>query len=268
MSPTLILDCDGVLADTERDGHLVAFNAAFTEAGIASRWDEPTYARLLGIGGGKERLRALFSPANLAADPALPRSAGEQDELVRHLHSRKTQFFIDLAGSGRLPGRPGVRRVVSEALARRWAVAVASTSSERSVRAVLEAAVGADDAARFAGVFAGDVVARKKPAPDIYLLACARLGVDPREVAVVEDSGLGAEAAAAAGLAHLVTVSSFTRADSFPTAAAVVTCLGDEDEPGAVLGARMEPPPGSPVTLDDLARVAAMTGPSPNVTVR
>jgi beta-phosphoglucomutase-like phosphatase (HAD superfamily) len=53
MSRALILDCDGVLADTERDGHLVAFNQTFEELGFPFRWSEEEYADLLKIGGGK-----------------------------------------------------------------------------------------------------------------------------------------------------------------------------------------------------------------------
>ena len=61
-----------------------------------------------------------------------------------------------------MPARPGVARIVDEALAAGWTLAVASTSAEQSVRAVLEHAVGREQAARFS-VFAGDVVARRSP---------------------------------------------------------------------------------------------------------
>jgi len=255
---TLILDCDGVLADTERDGHLVAFNAAFAEAGLATRWSEAEYGRLLRVGGGKERLRALFSAQALVADPALPLSRDKQDALIRELHARKTELFVSLCQEGRLPGRPGIARVVNAALDADWQVAVASTSAEQSVRAVLESVVGPGQAARFAGVFAGDVVARKKPAPDIYLLACERLSTGPGDAVVVEDSGVGAAAASRAGLGHLVTVSSFTANDEFPDAAAVVSSLGEADSPLRVVSSRVAPPPSVMVGLDDLRRAASV----------
>ena len=76
-----------------------------------------------------------------------------------------------MVAAGKLPGAPRRgARIVGEALEDGWTLAVASTSSEASVRAVLEHVVGADRAARFE-VLAGDVVPAKKPAPDIYVLA-------------------------------------------------------------------------------------------------
>ena len=161
--PALIFDCDGVLADTELDGHLPAFNAAFAEFGLPIRWDSATYAEKLKIGGGKERI---------ASD--LP----GKDDLIRQLHARKTQLFTARVDAGLLPGRPGVRRLVEAVLTLGWTVAVASTSAEASVRAVLAHAVG-DDLASRCSVFAGDIVAAKKPAPDIYLLVLADLGLEP-----------------------------------------------------------------------------------------
>ena len=54
----ILFDCDGVLADTERDGHRISFNIAFDENGIKESWDEQRYGKLLEVGGGKERMTA------------------------------------------------------------------------------------------------------------------------------------------------------------------------------------------------------------------
>ena len=220
--PALIFDCDGVLADTERDGHLPAFNAAFAELDLPIRWDEATYAEKLKIGGGKERI---------ASD--LP----GQDDLIKRLHARKTELFTQRVAEGLLPGRPGIARIIGAVRELGWTVAVASTSAEASVRAVLAHAVG-DDLASQAHVFAGDIVAAKKPAPDIYLKVLQDLGLDPAECLVVEDSGIGVAAARAAGLTTIVTVSSFTAGDDFSGAALVVDHLGD---PGVPLTVRSAP---------------------------
>lgn len=233
MSPGLLLDCDGVLADTERDGHLPAFNATFEEFGLPVRWSQEEYGRLLAIGGGKERLRTLLD-TDLVTRAGLPTDEDEQRDLVARWHRAKTARYTDLVRSGALPGRPGIARLVADADAAGWRLAVASTSAEESVRAVLEHAVGPELAARFA-VFAGDVVPRKKPAPDIYLLALRETGLDPREVVVVEDSANGLRAALAAGLTTVVTVSSYTRDEDFTGAALVVGSLGDPDDPATVL---------------------------------
>ncbi|MEZ0294709.1 MAG: HAD-IA family hydrolase [Solirubrobacteraceae bacterium] len=237
--PALIFDCDGVLADTERDGHRPAFNQAFAEAGLGVVWDEAEYGRRLRIGGGKERIASLFPDADARRDQILD------------LHKRKTAIYKDIVRSGRLPGRPGIARIVNEALAAGWTLAVASTSAEESVRAVLQHVVGADVAANFA-VFAGDVVPAKKPDPGIYLLALSELGVDAGDAIVVEDSRNGLLAAVGAGLRCVVTVSSYTTDEDMSEAALVVTSLGDPGEPACVLANRSAARPGAEVRIADL----------------
>lgn len=246
----LLFDCDGVLADTERFGHLPAFNQLFREVGLPVAWSEADYAVKLGISGGKERLATLFTP-ELVAAAGLPADAAGQRALVAGWHRRKTEIFTGLVAAGRLPARPGVRRIAAEAAARGVRLAVASTSAERSVRAVLESAVGGDLAARFE-VLAGDVVPRKKPSPDVYLLALERLGVRPEATLVVEDSRIGVLAARAAGLEVIVTLSAFTRDEDTSGARLVLSDLGEPDAPMRVVANRSRARPGGHVVLSDL----------------
>ena len=248
--PALIFDCDGVLADTERDGHRPAFNQTFAEAGLPVQWSEEDYADKLRIGGGKERMASLLTDEFVAAN-GLPADAEGQKELLAGWHRRKTEIYKEMVRAGRLPGRPGIARIVDEALQAGWSLAVASTSAEESVRAVLEHVVGAD-AAAFFSVFAGDVVAAKKPDPAIYLLALERMGVDADEALVVEDSRNGLLAAVGAGLRCVVTVSGYTADEDMSEAVLVVTSLGDPGEPARVLANRSAARPGSQVTLADL----------------
>ena len=248
--PALIFDCDGVLADTERDGHRPAFNETFAEAGLPVRWSEKEYGVKLRIGGGKERMASLLTD-EFVRENGLPADAEGQKELLAGWHKRKTAIYKEMVRAGKLPGRPGIARIVDEALAAGWALAVASTSAEESVRAVLEHVVGTETATRFE-VFAGDVVPAKKPDPAIYLLALERMGVAPGDAIVVEDSRNGLLAAVGAGLRCVVTVSSYTADEDMSEAVLVVSSLGDPGEPARVLANRSAARPGDQVTLADL----------------
>jgi len=206
--PALIFDCDGVLADTERYGHLPAFNETFAAFGIPVHWSDAEYAQKVLIGGGKERMASLLTPEFVAANN-LPTDDDGRKEMLAGWHRHKTTAYTEMVAAGKMPARPGIARIVEEAAAAGWQLAVASTSAEPSVRAVLEHAVGADRAKDFA-VFAGDIVPAKKPDPAIYQLAVSSLDVAPDQVIVVEDSANGLRAALGAGLACVVTVSTYT----------------------------------------------------------
>jgi HAD superfamily hydrolase (TIGR01509 family) len=248
----LVFDCDGVLADTERYGHLPAFNAAFEELGLPVRWSEDEYAEKLKIGGGKERMASLFSDAEFVREAGIPPDEDSRSSLLATWHKTKTAWFKKLVADGRIPARPGIARVIAAALEAGWTVAVASTSAEESVRAVLEHAVGAQLAERVP-VFAGDVVPVKKPDPAIYDLTVESLGLDRADTLVVEDSRNGLLAATGAGLACLVTVNGYTREEAFDEAVLVVSELGDPGRPPVeVLVNRGAAEPGDYLTLDDL----------------
>lgn len=248
--PALIFDCDGVLADTERDGHRVAFNETFAEVGLPVQWSEEDYAEKLKIGGGKERMASLLTDAFVRAN-GLPADADGQRELLADWHKRKTARYKAIVQAGRLPARSGIARIVNDAVEAGWTLAVASTSAEESVRAVLEHAVGSANAKSFQ-VFAGDVVPAKKPDPAIYALGLERLGLEPQDALVIEDSRNGLLAAVGAGLRCVVTVSSYTANEDMSEAVLVVTCLGDPGDPARVLANRGAAEPGDLITLQDL----------------
>ncbi|MFI5891996.1 HAD-IA family hydrolase [Actinoplanes sp. NPDC051513] len=249
MVTALVFDCDGVLADTERYGHLPAFNATFERFGLPVRWSEQEYGEKLRIGGGKERMASLFD------DPAFAAAVGAHDRTEKLVtwHKAKTAAFRKLVADGRVPPRPGIDRIIVAALAQGWTVAVASTSAEESVRAVLERAIGAENA-KSVPVFAGDIVPAKKPDPAIYELTAERLGLDPVDTLVIEDSRNGLLAAAGAGLRCLVTVNGYTRDEDFTGAVAVVSELGEPGRPPIeVLANRTTVRFGDFLTLDDLS---------------
>lgn len=246
----LIFDCDGVLADTEPNAHLPAFNQTFREFGLPLEWSHDQYGRLLKISGGKERMASMLT-AEFVRSAGLPATPEEQKEMIASWHKRKTAIYKDILREGRLPGRPGVARLVREAIQAGWKLAVASTSAEESVRAVLEHVVGPEHAAHFA-VLAGDIVPKKKPAPDIYLLALERLAVAPANALIVEDSRNGLLAAVAAGVRCLVTLSSYTVDEDMHEADMVVSSLGDPGQPMEILANRTRAHPGECITVADL----------------
>jgi HAD superfamily hydrolase (TIGR01509 family) len=251
---TLILDCDGVLADTERHGHLPAFNAAFAELGVPMRWSEEDYADLVRIGGGKERIAAALAEPRHAG---LFGPAGPPDDLVPRIHKVKTAIYRSLVADGVMPARTGVARLIGSALSEGWQVAVASTSAPESVRSVLDVVVG-QRLAEDIPIFAGDAVPAKKPAPDIYLLALDRLDALADTTIVVEDSAAGMRAAVSAGLACIVTPSSYTTEEDFTPAAAVVTSLGDTDHPTTVVSDPHHVGFGDVVDTEALQRLLAL----------
>ncbi|MGH3456522.1 MAG: HAD-IA family hydrolase, partial [Nocardioidaceae bacterium] len=207
--------------------------------------------------GGKERMATELTPEFARAN-SLPESREEQADVLAQWHKRKTAIYTDMVAAGNLPTRPGITRIIAEAQDSEWEVAVASTSAEPSVRAILERAAGTERAARFDVVLAGDVVAQKKPAPDIYLLALERLGVSPAEALVIEDSRNGLLAATAAGLRCVMTVNGYTEEEDNSEAILVVSSLGDPDgERTRVIANRGSATPGSYITLADLERCLA-----------
>ncbi|XP_057804180.1 CBBY-like protein isoform X2 [Salvia miltiorrhiza] len=200
----LLFDCDGVLVDTEKDGHRVSFNDTFAEKELGVTWDVDLYGELLKIGGGKERMTAYFNKVGWP-DKA-PTSEQERKEFIASLHKRKTELFMALIEKKLLPLRPGVAKLIDQALGSGVKVAVCSTSNEKAVSAVVSFLLGAERAEQIQ-IYAGDVVPRKKPDPAIYLLAAETLGVEPSSCVVIEDSGIGLAAAKAAGMKCIVTKS-------------------------------------------------------------
>ena len=196
----LVWDVDGTLAETERDGHRVAFNRAFADEGLRWHWDAVTYGELLKVTGGKERIRHWWGRVDGAA-----LQSPQADERIRRLHARKTDHYIALVRAGAVALRPGVARLLRTARARGLRLAIATTTTEANVRALLQATLGAASPAWFAVIGAGDVVARKKPAPDIYHWVLERLQLPAAATVALEDSAAGVRAAQAAGLPVLMT---------------------------------------------------------------
>ena len=217
----LIFDVDGTMANTEQDGHRVAFNLAFEEAGLDWHWSVDFYGKLLAVSGGKERIKYFLQQY-------LPEFKPSRDptDFVSYLHKLKTKHYLKLLRDGAIQLRPGVKRSIEEARASNIALAIATTTSFPNVVALLEKYLDLD---WFEVIAAGDIVPMKKPAPDIYYYVVDRLKLPAESLLVLEDSDNGLESAVAAGLKTVVTVNNYTEQQDFSRAALVVSDLGEPE---------------------------------------
>jgi HAD superfamily hydrolase (TIGR01509 family) len=241
MLKALIFDVDGTLAETE-DLHRQAFNRAFSELGLDWHWSPELYADLLTVMGGKERLAHYVATEHGEPD-------AERRAQMSEIHDRKTGIYGDLVTKGALELRPGIARLVGEAKRAGLLLAVASTTSRPNVDALL--AVNFPEGSPFDVVACGDEAERKKPHPDVFVLALTRLGVAPGEAIAFEDSVAGIRSALDAGLPVVATRSRYTGGHSLEGAFSAVSDLGEPGTPHTHLSGI--PWAGGVVTLAGLA---------------
>lgn len=221
----LIFDVDGTLADTERDGHRVAFNMAFEEFGLDWHWDEDLYEKLLEVTGGKERMAYYLN--NFNTD--YPQDANTPD-LIKQLHEAKTRHYTELLAEGAIPLRPGVKRLLEEARTKGLRLAVATTTTPENVTALLEHALAPGSTDWFEVIAAGDIVPAKKPAPDIYDYALEKLNLPADACLAFEDSENGIKSSMGANLKTIITVNGYTVNHNFEGAAVVLNIMGEPDQ--------------------------------------
>jgi len=221
----LIFDVDGTLADTE-EVHRQAFNLAFGACRLDWIWDAALYGELLEVTGGKERIASYIDRLQL---PATERRS--LSDLIPEIHRTKTRLYRELIQVGHVRPRAGVRRLMMEARDAGIRVAIATTTSPENLEPLIAAGFGGQAMSWFAAIAAGDVVANKKPAPDIYNVALKSLGVDPSCAIAIEDSVIGVTSAKAAGLFTVATPSMWTHHQDFAAADLLLSSLGDPAEP-------------------------------------
>ncbi|MEA2532598.1 MAG: hypothetical protein QOJ93_409 [Actinomycetota bacterium] len=174
---SVVFDLDGVLVDSE--GVWEEVRRAFVAEG-GGRWMPDTQRRLMGMSTG-EWARYLSQELGVRMAP---------DEVAQGVIERMNERY-----ARDLPLIPGAVEAVRR-MGDRWPLGVASSSPPAIIHMVLERAGLAD---AFGAVASSDQVANGKPAPDVYLLAASRLGVDPTSSVAIEDSSNGLRSASAAG---------------------------------------------------------------------
>lgn len=221
----LIFDVDGTMADTE-EVHRVAFNLAFERLGVGWSWSRTDYLRLLAVTGGKERL-----VSHIRSLPLTSRERNRLLGLVPRIHAEKTKFYISAVRDGAAPLRDGIARLLCEARSAGCRLGIASASTSSSVHALLRKALGSRGPELFSVIVCGEHVHAKKPEPDVYELALARLKLRHDQAIAFEDSTNGLLAAEAAGLWTVVTPTLWTAAGHFELAGLHLPRLGDPWHP-------------------------------------
>jgi HAD superfamily hydrolase (TIGR01509 family) len=204
MIKSILWDVDGTLAETERDGHLKAFNQAFEALGVPWRWSELRYGELLAVAGGRERL--LHDMQSQRPAPTRPQ---EREALAERIHHRKNDLYARIVAGGELPLREGVRELLDDCERARVRLGIVTTTSRSNVEVLLRTHLGKDWESKFAAVVCAQEAPKKKPHPQAYLLALDALKLRPQEAVALEDAQAGIASAQAAGVPVIVTRSHF-----------------------------------------------------------
>jgi len=226
----VIFDVDGTLAETEREGHRIAFNQAFSEFDLDWDWTPELYGELLSITGGKERVR-LYIQTRAPEHLARP----DLDLWIARLYKRKSEIYSERVHTGAITLRAGVARLIGELRQAGIRLAIATTTAPSNIHSLISANLKKDMLELFEVIGAGDLLISKKPAPDVYQWVLQRLGLPPEACLAIEDSSIGLTAARAARLPTVITVSSYTAGENFDGALTVLSGLGEADAPAKVI---------------------------------
>lgn len=221
----LIFDVDGTLANTERDGHLVAFNLAFKELGLNWEWSNKLYHELLNVTGGQLRIKYYLKKYNTEF------THNDLDNFVASIHALKTKIYVRLMDEGAVPLREGVVRLFKEAKDAGLRLAIATTTTPANVDALIANTLGKEALDWFEVIGAGDVVPNLKPSGDIYSYVLAQMNLNASQCLAFEDSHNGIVSATQAGLKTIITVNEYTNTHEFDGSMVILNNLGEPDQP-------------------------------------
>lgn len=233
---SLIFDVDGTLAETE-EYHRKAFNQTFVDAGLDWHWSRERYRDLLAVSGGKERILHFLKEED-------PQQIHRENlyEWIAGLHQAKTALYTGMMASGEIELRPGVERLIRESHRAGLRLAIATTTSMANITALFDATLGQDVLEWFEVIGAAEQASVKKPDPSVYLWVVEQLGLSPAECLAIEDTHNGVRAASGAGIPVVVTQSYYSEGEDFSGALAVLSHLGEPDQPYQVLAGIDENP--------------------------
>ena len=220
----IIFDVDGTMADTE-EAHRVSFNRAFSENNLNWNWDVSLYDKLLKITGGKERIKYFVETYLL--DYKKP---DEYENFIKNLHMIKTTHYTTMLKKGLIPFRPNIKKLIVDAKKANIRLAIATTTSPENVTALMEQEFGKDYETMFDAIGCGDIVSKKKPAPDIYEWVLNKMKLKPDNCIALEDSENGLKSGLAAGIKTFITTNLYTQQQDFTGAAAVYKDLSNLEE--------------------------------------
>lgn len=226
----LIFDVDGTLADTEKDGHRVAFNMAFKQAKLDWDWNDELYGKLLAVTGGKERIKYYLEKFNTQFY-----KPDDFTRFIANLHASKTQYYMKLMEQRRVPLRAGVSDLIKQARKEGLRLAIATTTTPANVTALLHSTLGKGSEDWFEVIAAGDIVPAKKPAADIFIYALEQLKLSASQCLAFEDSENGLKSAKGAGLTTVITINGYTQEQDFTNADLILDQFGSKDDPFIII---------------------------------
>ena len=226
---TVFWDVDGTIADTELSGHRVAFNLSFADYDLDWIWDQKVYIDLLKISGGLNRIiyyRDLIG-ANIS------------NKICSRIQHRKRFHYKNLVQSGNINPREGVIRLIEDLGRNDVAQYIVTTSGIESLEPLLESTLKSS-LKYFSGKITYEDVDKHKPFPDAYNLALSLCNQPSENCLAIEDSCIGVQAAKAANLDCLMTLTpwGYTDENILNIANACVDTLGSITNPSNVIKGR------------------------------